>query len=201
MKKNKPESLPYSDQRDAVRRQNELTTQRALIESINQASVNFTSQVTDVGQRMMDVANLGRSIGQTVSQLFGNQISFDFYETISGTGEGKLRVGFDELKIFSCIANRLPDPASTISQAKAVLQLAFECVGLQQVMLPSPSKGNTIAPFNRLVLGSIGQFKSGLSKFMEINPVEQWDRELWSAIEGQLEWLDELRRRRPKYYL
>lgn len=103
--------------------------------------------------------NDAREIGLLLNEWSQGQFTLTFHNTQSA----QLGLPFDKLRCFVRIASRLPEPAATLDDAKAVMQLDFQTAGLIAIPESSPPKASTITPFV-IFTNRIGQLREAITK-------------------------------------
>lgn len=136
----------------------------------------------------IQLTNEARQIGLLVQEWFGGQISFGFYQE----NKAKLpkEITFEMLKTFSSIANKLPQPASKLDDARRVWQMEFQAAGLLQIPERQPQSASGTTRFMHLV-NRIGALRAVIHEWLRDEPLESWDDDLRSNVKEQMKPLVE----------
>lgn len=112
---------------------------------------------------IVDHVNDAREIGLLLNEWSQGQFTLTFHNRESA----QLGLPFDKLRSFVRIASRLPEPATTLDEAKAVLQLDFQTAGLIAIPESTAPKASSITPFV-MFTNRIGQLREAITKVGDV---------------------------------
>jgi len=171
------------DERGALQR---MQSNRAEFDEIKQTHDKFNAATKGIENSAIDAANFARQLGIHLMVLCAHeQIKFDFWQKHC---EGKLPFSYDNAKMFVAIAKKMPEPATNLTEAIHLVQMAL----LAGNLLAEPERtesqtANTIPLLQRFV-NEFTTIRQQFTKITRDEPMEKWELKRLRLFLSETEW-------------
>lgn len=151
---------------------------QSFITTIAEKVAAFDASGARTASAIIGHVNAAREIGLLLNEWSQGQFTLTFHNAQSS----QLNIPFDKLRSFVRIASRLPEPATTLDEAKAVIQLDFQTAGLITMPESTAPKASNITPFV-MFTNRIGQLREVITKLADVEDKEAVKRQLEPIVE------------------